>query len=679
MDAILRHFQTNVEESRGLVTISNINTRRLIMDIEKAWGTKVITNNIFKATYRTSLTFYSFFVPDIYCTLSEMVNMRGIRFLTPRPSLKLILNEIETNTWYRDYFQPPVKSFDYSVLSQMKYTLLPLQMRAMEVYETKVVPLHLRGYLLAADVGTGKSIMAIALSLLVKADITVIVCPLSIMSTVWVDALNVQFDGKKRVWRSDKNIPIDNTYDYYLFHHEALDKAVEFFKQYRFKNPCIVSDECHYLNDMKSARTQRYLEMCDLSKSNNIIHSSGTAIKALASEAIPLFKAIDPYFTPMVEETFKNVFARSALRTLKIMNHRLGLVSHKISKDAVMDGIPKPITIELKVKLPNGTKYTIDAIRGELDKFIADRTKFYLASMPEHTRIYKGAVDKYVASIPPADSEAKISFRTYAEYIETMRRGYDAYSMGPLSNYCNVFEKERVMPLLSPVEKKEFANSKSVYKYVNLKIMGEFLGGVLGRRRAQLHSDLIQYSGLDKIVLEAEKKTICFTDYVDTAIAAKNYFEEKGFNPILVYSDTNKDIVGILNRFKTGDTENPLIATIKSFSVGTTATNANVVIFLNQPFRAYEHEQAAARVYRLGQTAQVYIYNVVLDTGELGNLSTRMQEIQNWSREQTDAMLGSDLNKIGLEEALNYMFISEDYLATIEDLNYTQPSALNWR
>lgn len=678
MDALIRHFQTNVREDRGLVTISNISVHRLIHDIERVWGTKVITNNIFRARYRTSLTFLTFFVPDIYCTLAELLDKRGIRLETPRPTIRLLLEEIEKNTWYRDYCQPPVKTFDYSVLSQMKYTLLPLQQKAVEAYDTRVVPLHLRGYLLAADVGSGKSIMAIALSLLIKADVTVIVCPLSILGTVWVDALNVQFGDKKRVWQSDSSAPMDNTYDYYILHHEALDKGVDFFKKYKFKNPCIISDESHYLNDVKSARTQRYLEMCRLSDSNNIIHSSGTAIKAQASEAIPLFRAIDPYFTSNAEEVFKNVFSRSQQRTLKIMNHRLGLVSHKISKVDIMESVPKPITIELKVKLPNGNKYTTDTIRNELNAFVADRTKFYLATMPQHTKIYKDAVSKYAATITD-DRVAGSELNTYNSYVETMRKGYDAYSMGPLSEYCNKFEKEKIMPLLPSEQKKEFANSKSVYKYVQLKIMGEFLGGVLGRKRAQLHSELIQYSGLDKIVLEAEKKTICFTDYVDTAIAAKNYFETKGFNPMLVYSETNSDMVGILNRFRNGDTENPLIATIKSFSVGTTATNANVVIFLNQPFRAYEHEQAAARVYRLGQTAQVYIYNIVLDTGEEGNLSTRMQEIQNWSREQTDAMLGSELNKMGLEEALDYLVVGENILTSIEDLNYTVPSAVRWR
>lgn len=675
---IRRHFATSVREYQGTVTIDNINTRNLINDIERVWGTKVVTNNIFKTRKRTSVSFYSFFVPDLYCTIAEVLSYKGSYMRTPKSNLRLILTELENNTWYKEFFAPPVDHFDYSVLKQMKFNLLPRQQTAVKNYEHIVKPLQLKGYLLAAGVGTGKSVMSLALSLLVDVDITIIVCPLSIIDTVWAAQLDEQFGDKKRIWRSDKNLQMDNSYDYYLVHHEGLEKAITFFKTYKFKKVCIVNDESHYLNDMSSARTQRYIEMCTLSGSQNIIHCSGTAIKALASEAIPLFKVIDPLFTPAVEETFKAVYSRSPLRTLKILNHRIGLVSHKILKEEVMGDVPKPITIELKVKLPDGERYTIGAIRGELDKFVIERNKYYATHMPEHVKIYKDAVNKYYSSIM-GNPTSLAAYNVYVEYIETMRKGYDAMSMGPLSTYCNMFEKDNIMPLLSPVEKKEFSNSKSVYKYVSLKIMGEFLGGVLGLRRAQLHTQLIRYSGIDRIVQEAERKTICFTDYVDTAAAAKIYFEEQGFQPLIVYSETNRDIVNIMRRFREGDVENPLIATIKSFGVGTTAITATVVIFLNQPFRAYEHEQAVARVSRYGQLSQVYVYNILLDTGLEGNLSTRMQEIQKWSKDQTDAMLGADINQMGLEQATDYILANEDMLLDIDDINLSKFTALNWK
>ena len=69
-------------------------------------------------------------------------------------------------------------------------------------------------------------------------------------------------------------------------------------------------------------------------------------------------------------------------------------------------------------------------------------------------------------------------------------------------------------------------------------------------------------------------------------------------------------------------------------STGHTINEANTVIFLNVPFRSTDYEQASERCYRIGQDTDVYIYKLVLDTGDEPNLSTRMQDILSWSKDQ---------------------------------------------
>jgi hypothetical protein len=342
-------------------------------------------------------------------------------------------------------------------------------------------------------------------------------------------------------------------------------------------------------------------------------------------------------FTPIVEVNFKAIYGRSANRALEILQARLGMVSHKILKEEIMLDA-KPIRQELRVKVPDASKYTLPDLKVELTKFVTDRVKFYKAEMPIHEEVYFSALKIYERSI--RSTEEKAAYVLYTDYVQKMRKGYDSRTMGDMSQYCNKFEKEKIMPLLTPEHKKQFSNSKSVYKYLQLKIMGEFLGGVLGRRRAELHSDMIKYSGIDKIVNEAEKKTICFSNYVDTILEAKSYFEERGFQPLLVYGDTNSRVMSILEEFKNSDTANPLLATIQSLSTGVTLICANVCIFLNLPFRAADYEQASNRIFRIGQTAQVYFYDMILDTGDVPNLSTRMSDIMTWSQDQVSAILG---------------------------------------
>jgi hypothetical protein len=85
---------------------------------------------------------------------------------------------------------------------------------------------------------------------------------------------------------------------------------------------------------------------------------------------------------------------------------------------------------------------------------------------------------------------------------------------------------------------------------------------------------------------------------------------------------------------------NPLLATYASLSTGVRLTIADTMILLNSPFRAYILEQAISRIYRLGQDSQTYVYQCILDTGEVPNISTRSADILAWSTEQVEAIMG---------------------------------------
>ena len=549
------------------------------------------------------------------------------------------MNLIVENTWFGGYFKTYPDILNYEKLKELKYTLLPPQMEALKAYSFKKQALRLNGYLLSAVVGSGKGLMSIAIATCLSADVVIVVCPKSLIDTVWINYVEEQFGGKKTIWASNHESEIKPGYDYYIFNYEALDRALELCKHYRFKKPVIILDESHNMNSSKSMRTNLFIEMCEASKSENIVLCSGTPVAGVGSETIPLFRVLDPLFTPKVEDNFKRIYGLSARRALEILNNRLGMVSYRIERNEVMADMD-PIRTEIKVKVPDSTRYEISYIKAEFEKFKAEQTKVFLREMPKYERIYNKCLDIYKKTI--VSKEKLELFKTYTDNISTIRSGYDPKTMLEISTFCNNFEKNEILPALPPELKKDFKEAKSVIKYYQLVILGRFLGGVLGRRRIELHSEMIAHSGIDKIVRESIKKTICFTDYVDTAFTAKTYFESKGFKPLIVTAETTNEISSIVKSFYEDKRSNPLIATVKSLSTGQTLICANTVIFLNPPFRSKDYEQCSARVIRIGQDTQVYLIDLALDTGEIPNLSNRMQDILTWSEDQVQAILGKD-------------------------------------
>ena len=106
----------------------------------------------------------------------------------------------------------------------------------------------------------------------------------------------------------------------------------------------------------------------------------------------------------------------------------------------------------------------------------------------------------------------------------------------------------------------------------------------------------------------------------------------------------------IIKNFKTNETINPLITTIQIMSTGVTLTEANTVIFAPQAFRFVDTDQAAARVHRLGQTDPCFIYTFILDTDNVPNISTRINDISDWSKELFLSIMGENIDKENISD-----------------------------
>lgn len=665
---------SDVKEIGNEIVISGASAQALARDIKNLWTTSKITNNMFTKVTWSQITIPKFFAIELHYILNKLLEEYSLA--TPRKIIAGIIAGLETNTWMKSTLETPQPWLDRKAVAGVKFKLLKHQDEFLNVYEEQKIRYNLNGYLLAAAPGSGKTINSIAVALAVHATKVIIVCPKPALMDVWEKTLTKEMAEPQKTYVSERDSKLKPNLKYHIFHYEALDRAEELATIFGLadENVCIILDESHNINDIKSLRTTRFISVCKRSRSKNIIWASGTPIKAMGTEAIPLLKSIDPLFDSVAEEAFKKMYGRDAKRSLDILAHRLGLVTFKVPKQNVMSD--KPTEVPVNIKMPNGSEYTLNAISQKMKVFVAERAQFYLDNRGKFLADYYRITDAYGKTLKTDQDKAE--FEYYLKTVtELSNKKFDSMTDGPLAISTNKYEKEKIMPTLSSMDKKTFTNVKSVVKYVDLKIRGEALGQILTKERIQCFKDLARNTDFDGLINSVEKKTVVFSSYVAVVDEIYDILSNKGYSPLVVYGETNSELPRIVKRFGEDNKSNPLVATFQSLSTAVPLTMANGVIFMNSPWRSYEREQAIARAHRIGQDKQVFVYDIQLDTGNAVNISTRSIDILQWSKEQVDRITGIDGDSVVALEFNDLMTeFKGDLCDFIEDVAFEPPESI---
>ena len=497
-------------------------------------------------------------------------------------------------------------------------------------------PKHL--YVTDDFIVTHNTITNYSLGYVLKADTNILVVPKNAVLDVWVKTINMLFKVTPDYWHSLSGLDPVAGKKYYIVHYDYLDKFLAFAKANKgnFGKVFVAIDESHNFNE-QSARTNYLVELVQVVKARDVVHASGTPFKAMGSEAITLLKTVCRDFTPDVEASFRKMFGKEAKRALEILANRIGIVSFKVPKQDIET--PGVDYHEEKVTIKNGQEYTLASVRDKMSKFIEERLEFYRKGMKEYEALYAQCMDLHAQSLG-SNNAAKTEFAEYKRAVATIRKGYDPVTMKDLVMFCNRYELKKIVPSLPDRFRKPFLNVRAIIKYVDLKVMGEALSQVLGRMRIQCHLDMLPHMPLDTIIDNASSKTVIFTSYVEVVKELDTLLSAAGYKPLLVYGETNKDLTNIVKKFEQDPDVNPLIATFKSLSTAVPLTMANTEIFTNAPFRDYERTQTIARVDRIGQKHRCHVWEIFLDTGTEGNISTRSKDIMQWSKEQVGRILG---------------------------------------
>lgn len=658
-----------VRENRGVITVSGVPADVIARDIEKIWATSRVNKWMFNRMGRSEFSFYSFFAIEVAFILRTLIENPAAH--TNVRALRIILDKLEEETWLNSIDRSANLKFAWEQLKQLNLELLPSQRDFLENFEDKVAQYRLNGYMLAAPPGTGKTISGISLALIAEADKVIVIAPKRAVNEVWTSTLDIRFKEPQHYWHSNAevsqtglkngaasnnfavgirnpNTPIlnhdsktpDVNAKWFVFHYEQLDTALAMvagaYGDWKSKRTVILLDECHNLNETSSQRSAKFIELCRASNALYTLWASGTPIKAIGNEAIPFLRTIDNLFNEEVQKRFVMIFGKQASRAVDILSHRIGLSSFKVPK---ADVVTIPVSeLTKNVAFKGAEAYTLDKIRDEIKKFVDERLNYYKVNYRMFQAQYDDLIIKYKKTI--RDKEELKDFELYQNYVRHLNKNFDPRADKDIVIYCNRFEASKILPKLAGQDKKVFRHTTSIVKYVSLKVRGEALGRILTRRRIDCFVAMIPHCGLPDIIDGSKKKTLIFTSYVEVVKALDQYLRKEGYNPLLVYGDTNKMLAPIMKEFKTNPDANPMIATFDSLSTAVPVIEANTCVLMNQPFRDHEREQATSRVNRLGQDTAVNIITTLVDTGMDPNISTRSNEILEWSRASVAAIMG---------------------------------------
>jgi len=587
------------------------------------------------------LIFHPSFAFEVRAILQNIVESRNSYNVNKR-ELKETIKYITDHT-YLSKIENDAELDISPIIKVMKYEPLEPHKKVFKDYARLVVKGGFLGLLLDAVVGSGKTYMSLALSVVSGNDKVIIICPKEAVVDVWVESItNELFRRNRNAWYSTSGEEYKGQ-QYLICHYEYLTKFIPIAK--KLKNVFLIVDEVQFFASQKSQRTQNLNELYEKVDIDKSILMSGTPVMGKVGEVVSLLRFIDP--TLAVRAYYKrflkfysspNRFFVSVLRD-RFVGSIARITGDMIEKVDIQH-------IKLSVKLDDNDKYLLTTIQKNVEDYVKDRIKFF----DEHKQTYVDSYLKYIGILKDkaiGNGVSQKDFKLYEEDVKTIVILYKKNKLIDIPEIImrvNSFEKV-LLRYLDGEDKKNFREAKTVYKYLALKIQGEVLSLVIGKAREEAHVDIAAILDVESLVSDSDSKTVIFSKYIAvcetiTTKLGKKYNVAKGYGP------HTKNIPATLNSFLHDPKVNPIVATYKSLSTGVRLTKASSMLLVDLPYTAAELEQAIARVWRLGQDHPVTIYYVALDTGDEPNINSRNIDIARISSTVVETLTGVRLGSI---------------------------------
>lgn len=663
MARIFGRVDAKVNKDKGVVIVTGIPAKDVSFHMAVWLKTHRVEQHMFVVIKSSYFAFYEFYALEVKATLESIIAHPKSNYKLRRVLTKII-DAITEVTWLRHEHRNDVKPMiDLSKLSKLKWKPKPHQLEGLKAYGDIVPRYGFRGYYMAAQPGTGKTFYDIALATVLipddLAEYKIIISPKNAIEAVWEDTINECFVDPPSYWIStDKGKPpLDR--EYYIFHFESMDRAVELSKQLTLKHKkyFVIIDEAHNFNNLSSIRTNQLITICRHAAGPYSIWASGSPIKALGNEIVPLLKCIDPLFTDAVARGFSKIFGGVNKRANEIVYRRFGLISFKVPTSEVAE-IQKPIPLRVNVKVPDATRFLLTTVKEDVREYVKERVEYYTATMDETRAKFKECIVYHEQTLKTEEDRDR--YREYQKQLDFIIKNQSKVRghmdvLGELNRY----EKEYLMPSLTPELKRQFVEVRTIVKALALKVTGEAVGNVYTQRIAECSAALAKHVNIEEIIDRGVAKTLIFSNWSEPLEVTEKELIRKGYKTAHIYGKETKNTAKIVKAFHADPDINPLFATYSALSTAVPVTAANQIVMLDYPYREYIYSQTVARAARMGQQHQVYVYELALDTGDEPNVSTRSIDICEFTREQVSEILGEDFGG----------FTEEDYSSEIPNLN----------
>ena len=643
------------------IELHGINFNLLESRIKRYYDDKSI-NNIFIPKYN-ALSYKKFVRKKIQRSDIKIDYLTTPEFF----ALELVNLFTDLGKRYRDksYLQMAARIYDSSWLSEAdrKSESTPLldtknlenitlelntyQKEFIEKYPKLKAQLNLNGYILAFEQGLGKTLTATGLAECLGVDHVYIVCPNSLKEN-W--ALELKKYYKKYedddLWRqevficSDKPVMFHpDTTRFIITNNESIQKMFPYVLSGR---NMLVLDESHNFRNLKSKRVGELLELRDKLKCVDTLVMSGTPIKATPDEIVPALMLIDPSFNITAATCFSKAFKLTSSIGTSLVETRFGKIMYRKEKDVLETKLPEKHVNTINVKIANKKKYIMEHVNqvvltrfGEIyDAGIKDAMKLRTPFM-ELSKTYSPNPDRY---------------HEFEKLIDLMVKKEEY-----LHEVDQIFVEDYMKGVSANIPDKEEKNQYTFYikNFVRYKAhcLGLAFGEILPKYRRDMFVEMYSENRTEfyRMIKENPKKTLIFSQFKGVV----NYIYEDlcnvGIGAVCITGDV-KDRMPILRSFKEDDAVQVLVATSQTIGTGVTLVEANQMFFFGPPWRQADFDQCSDRIHRIGQTDDVYIYTVILDTGALLNLSTRMDDILIWSKKMTESVINTTKDDADLEQ-----------------------------
>ena len=558
-----------------------------------------------------------------------------------------IANQIYENSWLKqsDTVSENVPLLPLDNLSRLNLDLTLYQKEFISLYPKLKSNLNLNGYILAFVQGLGKTITSIGLAECLDKDRIYIVCPNSLKPN-W--ALEIKkyykkYSENEELWKREVFICGANQHYYpdearfIITNNESISKMYPYIHDTKLDSMLIL-DESHNFRNLKGKRTTELLELRDKLACKDILVMSGTPIKAAPSEIVPALLLIDPSFTMQAAQIYSKAFKLDKVMGTEIVEARFGKIMYRKEKDELPD-LPEKNVQYLKVDIMDSQDYLMSNIK---TRVMARFTEIFEAEM-EKNEVYR---DKLITLINKYSNSTYEEKAQYLKWISNLHTKNEVNDMHELDyEFMQTYSKRFVYPNIPEWDKETYKTYESLEKrFIRMKerCLGLALGEIVPPARVKMFTSIYDENIeeiVDKIV-ESPKKTVIFSQFKSVVNHIADDLNNRDIGTVKITGDVNSaQRLENLTQFKEDDMVRVIVATSQTIGTGVTLTEANQMFFFGPPWRSTDFEQCTDRIHRIGQTDDVYIYNVVLDTGNEENLSSRMDSILQWSNEMFTSVI----------------------------------------